>query len=250
MKARSIESLLRSLDGLAPRRGLEGEINYRVEYGSPPGEIDVEIGARSVTRRLAALAVALAVFLAGAGLTWIAFRPRAEVDPNRPASSNASSPDIVPIDDGYLLDSGQSSGIAWQLVAIPATEVAPPFKARVCGDGRFVVVYRDGESTEYQSCPSPHFSAELFLTDQGNGAQEALIVGTTSMSVASIQMETTDDRSVGGVILPMGSVLDAGFNAFVIEVPAPFEGKIVAKDSVGSALQEREVMVPEVAILP
>lgn len=237
---RNAESLFSSLDRVSPRDQWE-QIQDRAAEDEGPAIVDFESRGTTPAVRLVTVLLALAVFAGAASLTWSAFRSEPERSGNRPAAKNVTAPEIVPIADGYLLYSG-TFGIPWELVAMPVANADT--SVRPCGDGRLVVAYRDGESVDYQECPSPYFSSEVFTWDPSDGVGGALVVGTVATEVAWIGMETKDGRSVPGVTLPMDSVLDAGFNAFVIEVPSPFAGSIVAKSASGSVLQQQPVGVP------
>lgn len=236
---RNAESMFGWLDRISPR-DLWEQIRDRAAEDERPAIVDLESRVTTPAVRLGIILLALGIFAGAAGLTWSAFRPEPERSAHRPAAKNVGAPEIVPIIDGYLLYSG-TFGVPWELVALPVANAET--SVRPCGKGRLVVAYRDGESVDYQSCPSPYFSSEVFTWDPSDGVGGALVVGTVATEVAWIGMETDDGRTVPGVTLPMDSVLDAGFNAFVIEVPSPFAGSIVAKDATGSVLQQRPVGV-------
>lgn len=238
---RNTESMLRSLDRITSR-DLWDEIENRALDDAPTAVGDGESRGGSSLMRFWVAFVALALFAGAAGLMMSAFRASPEPGVNQPAGGNRPIPDIVPIDDGYRLYTSAWLGIQWEMVALPVSD--GDIDVEGCGDSELIVAYRDDGGTSYQSCPSPYFSAQVFMAQ---GSRGALVVGTVATNVSRIELSTDDGRSVPGLILPMDTALSASFNAFAIEVPAGtaiFPASIVARDDAGVLLQQKVLNLP------
>lgn len=209
-------------------------------------------------RRLRRMTLAAGVLLSFAAVVYFLLsawlpasesrRVAGEGDPGqtRVAGEGEEPPTITKISDGYRLYQGNWQGIAWELVALPAREDRPG-----CGDSEYVAAYRDEHGIGWLSCPDPSLAVTSFSTldvaDEG-----VLLVGTVATDVASIQARTNDGRTVDGVLIPVADTIQASVNAFVMEVPAPHAGRVVALDAEGVILQEErlEITVPTIPSTP
>lgn len=185
--------------------------------------------------RLGVVVTSIATFSLAATLTWIVFSPVGSSPNGTGANDVSTNPPIVPIADGFRVYSGEWQEIAWELVVLPASAEL------TCGPSTQALAYRDAHSTDWQGCPDPHFSVEVFPAGESNGA---LMVGSASPEVAAIQVNTKDGRVVDGVILPLTTELGLPYNAFVIQVPGSWPGALVAKSTQGAVLQRRSLDLP------
>jgi hypothetical protein len=148
---------------------------------------------------------------------------------------------LVEIEDGYrvysdVFDMGGGELLPWELVLLRTDGAIRP-----CDDSGLALAYRDGESTDWQSCPAPYFSFEVFL-----GEADILIVGALDPRVDSIRIGGDQGRSAEGLIFPLSAQVETEFNAFVMDASQAFPGTLTALDADGVILQEQNLVAPDI----
>lgn len=128
-----------------------------------------------------------------------------------------------------MFDLGGGESLPWELVLLAG---------RLCDSSGLALAYRDAESTDWQSCPAPYVSYEVFL---GDGADVLIVVALDPRVDSRIE---GGDGSADGLILPLSAQVRAEYNAFVMDASGAFPGTLLALDADGNVLQGRRVRVP------
>lgn len=146
---------------------------------------------------------------------------------------------LVEIDGGYrihsdVFDLGDGELLRWELVLLRTDD-----ESRLCDGSGLALAYRDGESTDWQSCPSPYLSYEVFL---GQG-EDVLVVGALDPRVTTVRIEG-EGGSADGLTFPLSEQAGSENNAFVVDASDGFPGTLLATDADGNLLQEQGLSVP------